>query len=47
MREMTEEELEIIELIRKSNNPQMALYKALCIIADFVNSNNKEDTSIS
>ena len=31
---MTEKEQELIELIRNSDNPQMALYKAIGIISE-------------
>lgn len=33
---LTEKEKELIELIRNSDNPQMALYKAVGIISEFV-----------
>lgn len=40
---MTEKEIELIELIRKSENPQMALYKAIGIIDGFINNDNACD----
>ncbi len=33
---MTDNEKELIELIRNSDNPQMALYKAMGIISEYV-----------
>ena len=39
-KELTKQELELAEIIRKSDNPQMALYTALGIITDFINSDN-------
>ena len=37
---MTEEEKELLELIRNSDNPQMAIYKVLGIIEEVTKADN-------